>query len=195
MCNRHDALPPRAGWPPSWQSRPGEVLVGVIDRYAIGHTPQGPVRLVIVSEEPTGERVSLWLSSTSLLSLFAQYRPQPGGRISVRYRWRGPGQEYSRWMLSVDYREIVDFSPLGGEACDEAPWHRESGVAVKRLELPDTTVFKEWPELAVYRWSRKSLYLQVIERFCKIWRRAVTSTRLLMPLAPLKRALHALSML
>jgi hypothetical protein len=68
----------------------------VIDRYAIGHTPHGPVRTVIISEEPAGERVSLWLSSTSLLSLFAQYQPQPGERIGVRDRGRAPDHGYAR---------------------------------------------------------------------------------------------------
>jgi len=98
------------------------VLVGVIDRYAIGHTPQGPVRAVIVTAEPTGAQVSLWLSSTILLSLFAQHQPHPGARIGVRYRWSDLDHGYHRWMLIVDRPEALDFSPLGGEASDEAPW-------------------------------------------------------------------------
>src|SRR5918912_2129970 len=77
-----------AAGPPAWRPQPGEVLVGVIDRYAISHMPQGAVRTVIVTEEPTGERVSLRLSSRILLSLFAQHQPHPGERIGVRYRWR-----------------------------------------------------------------------------------------------------------
>jgi hypothetical protein len=194
MRKRRTALSHRNGWPAVWQPQPGEILAGVIDRYAIGHTPQGPVRTVIVSEEPTGERVSLWLSSTSLLSLFAQHRPQPGERISVRYRWRGADHGYSRWILSVDCRETLDFSPLGGEASDEAPWHRERGMAVERLELPETIVLKEWPHLEVYRWSSYSPHLQAIERFCKIWRRWASHTRLLTTLASLKTALRVLSL-
>lgn len=126
-----DAPQPRSGWPPAWHPQPGEVLAGVIDRYAIGHTPHGSVRTVIVSEEPTGEQVSLWLSSTTLLSLFAQHQPKPGERIGVRYRWSDPDKGYARWMLSVDRLGALDFSPLGGEAFDEAPWHRGRSVAVE----------------------------------------------------------------
>jgi hypothetical protein len=188
MRNRYDALAP-------WQPQPGHVLVGVIDRYATGHTPQGPVRMVVVRQEPTGEEVRLWLSSTSLLSLFAQYRPLPGERICVRYRWRGPGKAYSRWMLSVDCRQGLDFSPLGGEISDEAPWHRERGAVAERLELADTTIFKEWSQPEVYRWSSQSPYPQVIEHLAKIWRRGITATRPLTAMAPLRRALHAMSML
>jgi len=40
---------------PFWRPRPGEVLAGVIDRYTISDTPQGPVRTVIVTEERTGQ--------------------------------------------------------------------------------------------------------------------------------------------
>jgi hypothetical protein len=149
----------------------------VIDRYAIGQTPHGPVRTVIVSQEPTGEPVSLWLSSTNLLSLFAQHQPQPGERIGVRYRWRDPDNGYSRWLLSVDRREPLDFSPLGGEASDEAPWHRTKSLIVERLERADAIVLKESP------------HLQVIERFCTIWRRRATYHRLVTALASVKRAL------
>jgi hypothetical protein len=114
------------------------VLVGVIDRYAIGHTPDGPIRTVIVTEGPTGVRVRLWLSSMILLSLFAQHQPCPGERIGVRYRWRDLDNGYHRWMLVVDRPEILDFSPLGGEVSDEVPWQRKRDVAIARLELVDT---------------------------------------------------------
>jgi hypothetical protein len=57
--------------PPTWRPQP-EILAGVIDRYTVSETPQGFVRIVIVTEEQTGERVPLPLTSTSLLALFAQ---------------------------------------------------------------------------------------------------------------------------
>jgi hypothetical protein len=47
----------------------------------------------------------------------------------VRYRWQAPGRDYQRWRLRMDRPEPLDFSPLGGEASDEAPWHRERRVA------------------------------------------------------------------
>jgi hypothetical protein len=116
--------------PSTWRPRPGEILAGVIDRYTVSETPQGFVRTVIIMEERTGEPVSLPLASTSLLALFAQHQPHPGERIEVRYRWQAPGHDYQRWRLLMDRPETLDFSPLGGEASDEAPWHRERRVAI-----------------------------------------------------------------
>jgi hypothetical protein len=115
---------------PTWRPQPGEVLAGVIDRYTISDTPQGLVRAVIVTEERTGERVCLRLASTSLLALFAQHQPQPGERIDVRYRWHAPDHGYSRWRLLMARPEPLDFSALGGEMSDEAPWHRERRMAI-----------------------------------------------------------------
>jgi len=114
---------------PTWRPQPGEVLVGVIDRYTIRHTPQGLVRAVIVTQAQTSEQVCLRLASTSLLALFAQSQPQPGERIDVRYRWHAPDHGYQRWRLLMDRPETLDFSALGGEVSDEAPWHRERRVA------------------------------------------------------------------
>jgi hypothetical protein len=125
MQNRYNALPRWDDGPPAWQPQPGEVLAGMIDRYTISDTPQGLVRTVIVTEARTGEQVSLRLASTCLLSLFAQYQPHLGERIDVRYRWHAPDHSYQRWRLLMDRPETLDFSPLGGEASDEAPWHRE----------------------------------------------------------------------
>jgi len=97
----------------------------VIDRYTSSDTPQGPVRTVIVTEERTGEQISIQLASTSLLALFAQQQPHPGARIDVRYRGHTPDQGYQRWRLRMDRPAPLELSPLGGEASDEAPWHRE----------------------------------------------------------------------
>jgi hypothetical protein len=110
---------------PFWRPRPGEVLAGVIDYYTISDTPQGPVRTVMVTEARTGERVRVPLASTSLLALFAQQQPHPGEWIDVRYRWHAPDHGYQRWRLRMDRPAPLEFSPLGGEASDEAPWHRE----------------------------------------------------------------------
>jgi hypothetical protein len=110
---------------PTWRPQPGEVLTGVIDRYTVSETPQGFVRTVIVTEERTGEQVSLRLASTSLLALFAQQQPHRGARIEVRYRWHAPDHGYQRWRLLMDRPVPLELSPLGGEASDEAPWHQE----------------------------------------------------------------------
>ena len=125
MQTRSDTRPSEDAGLPPWRPRPGEVLAGVIDQYTISETPQGPVRTVIVTEELTGERVRLQLASTSLLALFAEQQPHPGARIDVRYRWHAPDHDYQRWRLRMDRPAPLELSPLGGEASDEAPWHRE----------------------------------------------------------------------
>jgi hypothetical protein len=137
MPQQVDTLDHLRDWPPPWRPQPGEVLTGVIAHYGIGQTPSGQVWAVVVAREPTGEPVSLWLASTSLLSLFAQHQPQRGQRIDVRYRWHAPGHAFQRWRLMVDRPGTVDFAPLGGEVSDEAPWHRERSLALK----PSTTSF------------------------------------------------------
>ena len=143
MQNRYNALPRWDDGPPAWQPQPGEVLAGVIDRYTVSDTPQGLVRTVIVTEARTGEQVSLRLASTCLLSLFAQYQPHPGERIDVRYRWNAPDHGYQRWRLLMDRPETLDFSPLGGEASDEAPWYQEPrGPSVVAESTPHTV--EEW---------------------------------------------------
>jgi hypothetical protein len=108
----------------------------VIDRYPISETPQGPVRTVIVSEERTGAPVCLRLASTSLLALFAPSQPQPGERIDVRDRWKASDHAYQRWRLLIDRPETLEFSALGGEASDEAPWHPERRVALAVAGAP-----------------------------------------------------------
>jgi hypothetical protein len=125
LPTRTDARRSGDAEPPVWRPRPGEVLAGVIDRCTISDTPQGPVRTVIITEERTGEPVSMQLASTSLLALFAEQQPHPGARIDVRYRGHTPDQGYQRWRLRMDRPAPLEWSPLGGEASDEAPWHRE----------------------------------------------------------------------
>jgi hypothetical protein len=115
---------------PLWRPQPGEVLAGVIDYYTVSDTPQGPVRAVIVTEEQTGEQVSVQLASRSLLSLFVQHQPHPGVRIDVRFRGHTPDYGYQRWTLRIDRPVPLELFPLGGEASDEAPWHRERRVLI-----------------------------------------------------------------
>ena len=125
MPTRSDARPSGDAGLPPWRPLPGEILAGVIERYTVSETPQGPVRTVIVTEERTGEQISLQLTSTSLLALFAEQQPHPGARIDVHYRGHTPDDGYQRWRLLMDRPAPLELSPLGGEASDEAPWHRE----------------------------------------------------------------------
>ena len=103
------------GFPPAWRPKAGEVLVGEIENYDAGFTPYGEVRTVIVKREDTGERVSVWLSSTVLLGLFNRHKPKRGERIGLKYLGKDPHKGYHRYQLLVDREEPLDFSPHGGE--------------------------------------------------------------------------------
>lgn len=113
-------------WPEAWRPEVGDVLVGEILSYDVGFTPYGEVRTVIVKPE-TGEKVSLWLSSTVLLDLFRRHKPKPGERIGLKYLGKDTKKGYHRYHLIVDRPVETDFTPLGGEVDDlteakEAPW-------------------------------------------------------------------------
>lgn len=101
-------------WPSPWKPNVDEVLVGEILSYDRGFTPFGEVRTVIIRQE-SGEKVSLWLSSTVLLDLFRRYEPKVGEKIGLKYLGKDARKGYHRYRLVVDRDEANDFSPLGGE--------------------------------------------------------------------------------
>jgi hypothetical protein len=108
------------GYPPAWKPKAGDVLVGFIDGYDIGHTPYGDVRTCLITDEATNEKRSLWLSSTVLLDLFHKHHPTPGERFALKYFGKDSDKGYHRYRLVVDRPGGVDFSPLGGEDREEA---------------------------------------------------------------------------
>jgi hypothetical protein len=115
MRDLHRELDTWDGYPPAWRPKPGDILVGFIDSFDIGHTSYGPVRTVIVTVEATNEKVSLWLSSTVLLDQFKRQQPQPREKIGLKYLGKDPDKGYHRYRLLVDRTEPLTFEPLGGE--------------------------------------------------------------------------------
>jgi hypothetical protein len=107
-------------WPPCWRPKEGETLVGRILRYSQGQTMYGPCHTVILHKDD-GSRVSVWLSSTVLLSQFREQKPKVGERVGIRYLGKHPDKGYKRFALLVDRGEAqeTDFSPLGGESDPE----------------------------------------------------------------------------
>jgi hypothetical protein len=122
MKNLRDELDNWNGWPEAWRPEPGDILVGRIDAYDVGHTNYGPVRTVLLTQEDTGERVSVWLSSTVLLNLFEQHKPKPGERIGLKYLGKDETKGYHRYRLVVDRPDTTDFTPLGGERDEAVPF-------------------------------------------------------------------------
>jgi hypothetical protein len=104
------------GYPPAWKPQEGEILVGTILQYDTGESTFGPVHTCIIETEE-GERLSLWLSSTVLLSQFRRYRPKIGERIGIKYQGKDQAKGYHRYRLVVDRpgEEVPDFDALGGE--------------------------------------------------------------------------------
>ena len=105
------------GWPAAWIPEPNAVLVGVVEHYDEGFSHYGPVRTVIVRDEQTGERVSVWLSSTVLLNLFEARKPKIGERIGLKYLGKDVHKGYHRYHLVVERK--AEFTPLGGEERDD----------------------------------------------------------------------------
>jgi hypothetical protein len=120
MKNLRSELETWNGWPEAWRPEPGDILVGIIDGYDVGHTAYGPVRTVLLTQD-TGGRVSVWLSSTVLLNLFEQHKPKPGERIGLKYLGKDENKGYHRYRLVVD-RPGTDFTPLGGERDEAMPF-------------------------------------------------------------------------
>jgi len=102
-------------WPAAWKPQEGECVSGIVRRYSVGTGQFGSVRTCIL-EKANGERVSLWLNSTVLLSLFERERPKVGEQIGIKYLGKHPDKGYKRFALLVDRDEQEpDFSPVGGE--------------------------------------------------------------------------------
>jgi hypothetical protein len=116
--NLFDELEDWQGWPEAWRPKPGEILVGFIDSYDVGHTPYGPVRTAIIAKEADNQKVTVWLASTVLLNLFQRYRPKPGEHVGLKYLGKDPVKQYHRYRLVVDRPTELDFSALGGEEAD-----------------------------------------------------------------------------
>jgi hypothetical protein len=105
-------------WPACWRPQEGETLVATVRKYSTGMGTYGECRTVIL-ERPDGSRVSLWLSSVVLLSLFEREKPRIGERIGLKFLGKHPVKGYKRFSLLVDRPEqALDFSPLGGEKQD-----------------------------------------------------------------------------
>jgi hypothetical protein len=107
------------GYPEAWRPKPGEILVGFIESYDVGHTSYGEVRTVIVAEEETGRKLTLWLTSTVLLNLFQRHKPKPGERIGLKYLGKDPEKGYHRYHLVVDRPAMEELTPLGGEEVED----------------------------------------------------------------------------
>ena len=100
-------------YPPAWHPEPGEILVGTIRRYDEGRTPYGQVRTVIIQDEETGERVSLWISGAVIRNEFDRLRPEPGERVGIRYLGKDQQKGYHKYKMRVD-RDANSAGAVGG---------------------------------------------------------------------------------
>jgi hypothetical protein len=125
-------------YPEAWRPKPGEILVGFIENYDEGHTSYGPVRTVVVAEEETGRKLTLWLTSTVLLNLFRRHKPRPGERIGLKYLGKHPEKGYHTYRLLVDRPVVLDeLTPLGGEEIeDEDPEKAEHPEKDESDDIP-----------------------------------------------------------
>jgi len=106
----------------AWTPGPGDILIGTVKSYSTDRNQYGPVRVVTIQDEETGELASVWISSTVLLSLFKEQKPRVGERIGLKYTGKHPEKNCELYALIVDREEAdTDFEPLGGEVASGSP--------------------------------------------------------------------------
>ena len=77
---------------------------------------------MIVTEEATNRKVSVWLTSTVLLNMFQRRKPRPGERVGLKYLGKDVAKGYHRYHLIVDQPTEEEVSALGGEEADDVPF-------------------------------------------------------------------------
>jgi len=89
-------------YPTTLKIAPGEIFVGIVQRFETGPTAFGPQPIMVCADEKTGEECSIWLLHTVLRNEIAKQKPLAGERIGLK---RLPDHEtkgYARWVLRVD---------------------------------------------------------------------------------------------
>jgi len=130
-------------YPQAWTPSEGDVLIGTVKCYGQGQNQYGPVRICTVEQEEGG-LVSVWLSSTVLLSLFRQQKPKVGERIGIKYAGKHPEKGYKMYTLIVDRGDITpDFEPLGGEIPVEFDPEDPFGPDTKTQDIQPSNTFQE----------------------------------------------------
>ncbi len=94
------------GFPDYWDPKPGDALIGTLERYDVGTTKLGERQIAIVRDEESGELISVWLSRSVLKNEFERQAPQPGDLIGLKYfglqQPRDPnGSEFHKYGLRV----------------------------------------------------------------------------------------------
>jgi hypothetical protein len=56
----------------AWKPKPGDVLVGCIQHYAVGHTLCGPVGMVRITNKETNQQASLCKSRENTMDTYRQ---------------------------------------------------------------------------------------------------------------------------
>jgi hypothetical protein len=92
--------------PEALRMEPGDVVAGVLERYATGRTTyQDEAHIAVLSLEDGSQR-ALWLLDTVLLDEWRKQRPRPGDLVAVAYFGKkapaGGGDPYNAYRLVVD---------------------------------------------------------------------------------------------
>ncbi len=109
-------------YPESWRPDQGEPteLVGTVADYSSATTEYGS-RTILVLEEPTGRRWSVWLIHSALIAAVARERPEVGELVLIAYQGKKTGatsgREYHAYRFQVDRPKAApDFDALAAEA-------------------------------------------------------------------------------
>jgi hypothetical protein len=106
---------------------PGARAEGTLVEYSAAPTrfSNGKDVPIAVIEDKDGNRGSLWLNTTVLLSQFAKIRPKPGERMVITYRGLKDDADppYHDWRVTCPDRPpyVPDWDALAGEFVEDEP--------------------------------------------------------------------------
>jgi hypothetical protein len=107
--------PSEVARPETWQSAPGDELIGTVVRYERVDTRNGEKIVAHIRPDDGSPVVAIWLG-TVLMSEFKRLRPRPGERVGVKRHEDGrskAGHVYQVWSVIVDRPD---------EQQEKAPW-------------------------------------------------------------------------
>lgn len=109
-----------AGYPETWIPQPGDSIVGVLVRTAVGHMRENGQTRIAVLDVGGGKEISVWLHREGLRAKLEEQAPVIGETIAIWYL--GPPEPGSH---SKAHRYKVEIDRAAGSAVD---WTKPAGA-------------------------------------------------------------------
>ena len=100
-----------AEFPESWDPKPGDCIVGIVEGYETNVGRYGSTICKIRSEADHTIK-AVWISTVVLANKFQGLRPLKGERVGIKYLGKHPTKSYSQWVVQVERSEddLPDFT-------------------------------------------------------------------------------------